>query len=220
MKWKAVLFDMDGVLIDSEPGYHRVNKVFFENLGLPFTQKEVSSITGSTAPVIAEKILTWKPDLPYSIEELSASYIENLFSSLKTDVHQLIPGATDWMDRLIAFDIKLGIGSSSSYGMVHYITERFDLDRRMDTIVVNEDVKRGKPDPEIYLKCCQNLGLHSSEALVIEDSRNGILAAKAAGCMCAAFLGTHQEGMDVSMADLSFPAFDNASFSNIFDLNL
>lgn len=216
MNFSAVLFDMDGVLIDSEPGYNEAGKAFFRDLGLPFGPREIAAITGSTAPVIADQLFRWKPDLPYTRQQLIRRYEACIFAALKDGNHELIPGVSDWIRRLKALGAKLAIGSSSSYEMVMYVVERFGLSHQMDAIVTSRDAARGKPFPDIFLECCARLGVEPRHALVIEDSHNGVLAAAAAGCPCAAFLGTNRCGMDVSAANLSFPAFTPEHFQRLF----
>lgn len=212
MNYKAVLFDMDGVLIDSEPGYNRANAALFESLGLPFGAREITATTGSTGPVIADRILQWKPDLPISRDALIRRYHENIFRALQETVTDLIPGTMCWIQRLHSAGVRLAIGSSSTAEMVYYVADRFGLTPLMDTIVTGEDVKKGKPFPDIFQLCCQRLSIPPDQALVIEDSRNGVLAAASAGCPCAAFLGTNRFGIDVSQAPFSFSAFDAESF--------
>ncbi len=216
MNYDAVLFDMDGVLIDSEPGYNKANAAFFQELGLPFGSREIAATTGATGPVIADLILQWKPELPLTKQELVDRYTASIFSALRETVSALIPGAYDWIRRLRGAGTKLAIGSSSTYEMVLYVADRFGLTESMDTIVTCRDAARGKPFPDIFLTCCQRLAVPPSRALVIEDSRNGVRAAAAAGCPCAAFLGTNRYGIDVSAADFSFSAFDSESFLRLF----
>lgn len=216
MNFKAVLFDMDGVLVDSEPGYNRANREFFRSLGLPFTQKEITATTGSSNTVIASKILEWYPDLGVSHEELSRRYTEGIFRALKSTVADLIPGTYRWIRSLSQRGVKLAIGSSSTAPMVMYVADTFGLTPLMDAIVTCEDVTRGKPYPDIFLTCSRRLEVDPAQALVVEDSKNGILAAAAAGCPCAAFTGTNRYGIDLSAAPLSFPAFDGENFLRLF----
>ena len=213
--YTAVLFDMDGVLIDSEPGYNRADAVWFEELGIPFGKREIAAITGANDIVIGRMMKQWHPHLPYTAEELAAQYADNLFVSLSRDVTALIDGADAWLPALRKHGVRLGLGSSSTRRMVSYIAEKFYLDRRMECIVTGDDVPLGKPHPDIYLRCAELLRVAPAECLVIEDSINGILAAHAAGMKVAAFTGTNRHNLNLGEADFSFGAFDADAFQTL-----
>ena len=215
MKYKAVLFDMDGVLIDSEGGYNKADAALFTRLGIPFGRDEIAAVTGSSGGVIGPLIKSWHPHLPYTAQELCTLYLDAIFGSLKTDVDALVDGSMDWIVQLKAAGVKLGIGSSSSRDMVMFVADKFGLTPLMDTVVTCDDAERGKPWPDIYLQCAKNLSLDPHECLVIEDSTNGIRAAQAAGMDCAAFTGTNRHKLDVSAAKYRFDAFGAQSFEMI-----
>ena len=210
---KAILFDMDGVLIDSEPSYVRSDQRMFARLGIPFGDRELAAITGANNRVVANLIITWHPHLKESFEELAAAYEDGLFDVLKTDVTQLIPGAMDWILRAKAAGLRVAIGSSSSDRMVFHVAETFGLTPLMDTIVTGEMVPRGKPHPDIYNKVCENLGLRPGQCLIIEDSTNGLKSGRASGTRCAAFHGTNRHGLDLSDCDFAFDAFTEAAWT-------
>ena len=213
MPLRAVIFDMDGVLIDSEIGYNRADAAWFAELGLPFGQREIDGVTGSSGPVIARLMKEWFPHLPYTEQQLSDLYLDGIFRSLRQDVHALIDGVEDWLRRMAGMDLSLAIGSSSPVRMVSHVVEKFALDRYFSQVVTGDDVQRGKPWPDIFLLAAQRLGLPPEECLVIEDSRNGIQAARAAGMKVFAFTGTNRHNLDLSGADASFSAFTPHQFA-------
>ena len=219
MKYKAVLWDMDGVLVDSEKGYNKADAEMYKSLGLTLTIEDIAMITGSSGTVIGPKIKAKYPHLPQSGKELCDLYNQTIFSSLKSDVHGLIDGVEGWIDRLYSMGVKMAIGSSSTSEMVYYIAERFNLSEKLGAIVTGDDVALGKPHPDIYLTCAKKLGIPPADCLAIEDSTNGLLSAIAAGMDCAAFLGTNIHGLDTSMATHRFESFDEASFAAVFALN-
>lgn len=216
MRYEAVLFDMDGVLIDSEPGYNQADRLLFERLGIPYGRREIEALTGISLKTIGGLLLGWHPELPYTDEQLVSMQAQCLLDSLKQGVTSLVPGAHDWISRLKKAGVKLAIGSSSTNDMVYYVARRFGLDTLMDTIVTCEDVSRAKPWPDIYLACADRLGVSPARCLVIEDSTNGIKAACAAGMPCAAFLGTNRHGLDTSQAQFSFAEFDETAYNLLF----
>ncbi|MCL1805792.1 MAG: HAD family phosphatase [Clostridiales bacterium] len=215
---KAILFDMDGVLIDSEPGYHRADAKLFAGLGVPFGAREIAAMTGANNIVIANLITTWHPHLAPRRDEIAAAYEAGLYDALRDEVAGLIPGAMTWVLRAKEAGIKLAIGSSSSNRMVYHVADTFGLTPLMDTIVTGEMVKRGKPNPDIYLRVCEELGLPPGDCVVIEDSPNGLKAGRAAGALCAAFHGTNRSGLDLSSCDMSFDAYTDEAWARLTEL--
>ncbi len=214
---KAVIFDMDGVLVDSELGYNHADAAMFSQLGLPFGPREIAGITGTAGVLVARIIKGWYPDLPETEEELVRMYMDGLFHSLSTEVHSLIDGVENWLKRLKAMDVKLAIASSSDDRMVHLVADRFSLRDYMEVIVTGDDVALTKPEPDLFLLAAEKLGVRPADCLVFEDSKNGIAAARAAHMTCAAYTGTNRHGMDLSAADWQFPAFDDASWPTVED---
>lgn len=216
MRYKAVIFDMDGVLIDSEPGYNLSEERLFHSLGLPFGKRELDAITGSSGKEIGKLMKGWKPELTHSPDELARMYTDALLESLRTNVRSLIPGAAVWINRLSAQGIYLSVGSSSTDDMVYHVVRSFGLDPLMDAVVTCDCVKRAKPWPDIFLECARRMGVAPGDCLVIEDSTNGVRAAHAAGMACAAFTGTDRHGLNLNEAELRFNAYDDVNFNRIF----
>lgn len=212
---KAILFDMDGVLIDSEPGYLRAEAKLFAVLGIPFGAPEIAAMTGANNIVNANLITSWHPHLAPRRDEIAAMYETCLFEALCTEVTALIPGAMTWILRAKEAGIKLAIGSSSSNRMVYHVADSFGLTPLMDAIVTGEMVIRGKPNPDIYLRACEELGLPPGDCVIIEDSPNGLRSGRAAGTLCAAFHGTNRNGLDLSDCDLSFDAYTDEAWTRL-----
>ena len=215
MKYKAVLFDMDGVLIDSEPLYNDADARLFASLGLPFGAKEIAAVTGVSHRVFGKLMREWYPELPQSEDELSRVYVDGLLAALRGGGVQLEPGVENWLRRLRDAGIKTAVASSSTFEMVNYVVERFGLDRYVSAVVTGSDVILGKPYPDIFLKTAEALSVAPDECLVIEDSPNGITAALAAGMTCAAYTATNRHGLDHSKAHTRFDAFDGAAWEKL-----
>jgi len=216
MRFKAVIFDMDGVLIDSESGYNVSEKALFCSLGLPFGKRELDAITGSSGKEIGKQIKAWKPELPHTSDQLAKMYTDALLESLRENVKSLIPGAAEWIQKLSAQGVYLSVGSSSTDDMVYHVVRTFGLDPLMDAVVTCDCVQRAKPWPDIFLECARRMGVAPRDCLVIEDSTNGVRAARAAGMACAAFTGTNRHGLDLNEAELCFDAYDDEAFKRIF----
>ena len=215
---KAILFDMDGVLIDSEPCYYKANSKLFAELGIPFGAYEVASIMGANNIVIAGIIAGWHPHLAPRQDEIAARYETYLYEALCAGVTGLIPGAMTWILRAKEAGLGLAIGSSSSNRMVYHVADTFGLTPLMGAIVTGEMIKRGKPHPDIYLRACEEIGLPPGVCVVVEDSVNGLKSGRAAGALCAAFHGTNRHGLDLSDCDMAFDAYTDEAWACLMAL--
>ncbi|MCL2081477.1 MAG: HAD family phosphatase [Oscillospiraceae bacterium] len=211
----AVIFDMDGVLIDSEKHYNKADKEYLSSFGIEVTEEVITRLTGSSFKKFPSYIRSLNPDITLDDDELIRGYTDNLFLASK-NVTALIGGLPDWIGRFRAMGLKLAIGSASSARLVYDIVSRFDL--RMDAVVTSSDVEQGKPAPDIFLECARRIGAAPESCLVIEDSENGVNAAINAGMICAAFLGTKHHDFDLSPAHIEITAYDEENWDKIIKL--
>ncbi|MCL1852783.1 MAG: HAD family phosphatase [Peptococcaceae bacterium] len=207
---RAVLWDLDGVLIDSEPGYFVAIGEMMRSLGYPYGEKEAAKIKGSSYKNIAEMLALDEPP-----EEIQRLYIDVLMGSVRDNVSGLIDGVTDFLDRMRAMGIKMAIGSSSPRRLVDYVVEKFGLGTWMSVMVTGCDKEHGKPAPDIYLECAKLLEVNPEGCLVIEDSTNGILSGKRAGMRVCAFTGTRTKEFDLSDADLAIHEYSWETFQKV-----
>lgn len=214
---KAVIFDMDGVLVDSEPLYYRADQKMFADLGVPFTKEDVHGLVGVNSRAGAAGILKRHPELCYSLEEMDAIYRASLLNALKTSEELcLIPGVFNWVKQLRADGYRVAVASSSTAPMVAYIMERFGLDQMMDAVINGEMVRVAKPDPEIFLLAAQKIDVRPEHCTVIEDSTFGIRAAKAAGMRCLAYTGANVHNLNNSEADDRFDVYHAENYKKYF----
>ncbi|NLD86644.1 MAG: HAD family phosphatase [Clostridiales bacterium] len=206
--YRAIIFDMDGVLIDSEPLYHVSDRKFFDFLNMTLTEEDIISMTGCSGTVIANKILSKNKNLPYSAEELAETYDRYIANALYgcKDL-TLTNGAENWIRNLSEIGVKLAVGSSSTHEMVHYVLDRFDITKYFDAVVTSSEVKLTKPYPDIFLECAKRLETDPRYCLVIEDSLNGMKAAHSAGMKCAIYLETNEFPIDLSRFDEIIDSF-------------
>lgn len=218
-KYRAILFDMDGVLINSEPLYHAADQAMFQSLGIALTRADVEGLVGVNSREGSENVLRNHPELTMTVDAFNALYRDTLLGALQNcpDL-RLVPGVESWFPALDAAGFTLALASSSTTPMVHYVADRLGLRSVMRCIVTGDMVTRAKPDPEIYLKAAEQIHVPPAACIVIEDSPFGIRAAKAAGMYCVAFTGCNVHALDNSQADVRIPAYDPASLARILSL--
>ena len=198
---KAFIFDMDGVLIDSENLYKVIEKELFESVGIVIDHDEHVSYQGCSNPVMWSMIKK-KHGLPHSLDDLvgiTEDKVIRYFSSLPGI--EPMPGVTELLLCLKSKDIKLALASSSTIEVIRIILAKTGLESLFDAVADSTEAGAGKPDPAIFLLAQQKLGIPKENCVIIEDSTNGIKAALAAGIYCIAFSGPGSEHQDQSAAD-------------------
>ena len=175
---KAVIFDLDGVLVDSEPAQSRASRDLFARYGKKYTKRHEQEFLGvRVREEIAILKRRWK--LTPTIEVLMAQR-RQILGRLISQV-ELMSGAAELLQWLAEINLPLGLGTSSEAEYVKRILENLGIKNYFKVIVTGEDVAKGKPNPEVYLKVAAKLGVEPNECLVIEDAPKGVAAAKAAG---------------------------------------
>ncbi len=207
---------MDGVLIDSEPIYKDADRLFFQKLGWNIKEDDFLTIAGCSGMLIAEKIKENVPDIQYELSELSQMYDENTTETLKKNVDiRLEEGVEFWLKEFRRRGFKLAVGSSNTYEMVHCILDRFNITKYFDAVITSSDVEFTKPHPDIYNECSRQLAEKPENCLVIEDSINGLKAAKLAGMSCAAYIATCIYPMDISEFDMVIESYSADELNKI-----
>ena len=212
---KAVLFDMDGVIVDSEPLHHRAYQKMFQEFDLDVSKEFYSSFTGkATLPICEEICETFK--LKVSPEILVASKRKHFIPLFEHDTDfSLLDGVLELIQNYHENGLNLVLASSASMENINRIFKRFELDPYFTAKLSGADLKASKPHPEIFIKAAQASGFSKSECLVIEDSTNGIMAAKAAGIYCIGYDSEHSKNQDYSQADLVIQDFNEVKYNTI-----
>lgn len=212
---KTVIFDMDGVLVNSEPLHHEVSLVQFKNLNIEVSDDVFATFTGNSNKMIYQKLKD-KFQLQQEIEELVFDK-NNLFIEAfdkKEDLH-LMPGVKELIIDLHKNGIQLIVASSSEMAIINKVFKRFDLDQYFTHKVSGEDFPESKPNPAIFLKAASYSKAPIEECLIIEDSTNGIKAAKAAGIFCIAYKSEGVDSQDQSLADVIVYDYKDLDFERI-----
>ncbi len=216
--YNTVIFDMDGVIIDSEHIHYEIFKVFSRELGLNIPKEEYNTLVGSTDT----RIWTYFKDrygLPQAVEELVESYAANYLDYLtKAEDVEPIQGVEVLIKDLHGNNIRLALASSASRRNIEIVLDMFDYNKYFETSVSGFEVKNGKPSPDIFLHAAELMRANVSECIVIEDTKNGVNAAKAAGMKCIAFRNPNSGNQDLSAADLIIDRFDEINCSKLKSL--
>jgi len=219
---KAVLFDCDGVLVDTERDGHRVafNKAFADSgLAIEWDEHTYGRLLQVAGGKERMRHFFDESGWPEGVSDRDA-FIKDLHRR-KTDAFMamieggrlpLRPGVARLVDEVIREGLHLGVCSTSNERAVTLIVELLlggERKQRFDLILAGDVVGRKKPDPEIYNLAKDRLGLPGERCVVIEDSRNGLLAAKAAGMRCVVTTNGYTADEDFSSADGVFPGLDD-----------
>ena len=215
---KTVIFDMDGVIVDTEPLHYDVTWQQFKELGIEMTSELHATFTGSSNRNIYQRMIT-RFGISESLENLLNTKNELFVSAFnqKADL-ELLPGVLNLIKDLYANGMQLIVASSSEHHIIDMIFERFSLNQYFAYRVSGNDFPESKPNPDIFLKAVELSGMHAENCIVIEDSYNGIIAAKAAGLYCIAYKGD-AEGQDQSPANKIIYNFADLNFKNISEIN-
>lgn len=201
---KAILFDLDGTLIDSEYFHYECWNEILEEYGVQLTYPDwLKNYAGIPLPVNAGNLLekyAISASLPEVIKRREALTLERL----KTKDVNLMPFALEVIKFFHEQGLVLAIVTSSPREDVEAIFDRNGLRSYFSLMITRSEVQHNKPDPESYNKCCEALGLSKEDCLVFEDTINGVKAAKAAGIRCFAIQSNTDTQESLQIADRLF----------------
>ena len=197
---RAVIFDMDGVIAETEHIHIEAEKQTMLKYGIKISEDELHKYTGTTArSMFTDLIKKYKLDTTFN--KIFNEKEKILFKLLDEDV-QPTKDVIDLLHRLREIGIKLGIASSSHKRLVEYVLKKLKIIHLFDSVVSAEDVMNSKPDPEIFLLSADRLKVNPAECLVVEDSKLGVEAAKKAKMKCLGYQNPNSGNQDLSNADL------------------
>lgn len=207
MKFKdfeAVIFDMDGVLIDSEPLWKIAMENVFNSIGCPLTKNDFKKTVGLRIDEVIHywfEHVGWEKKSPKEVED---EIIKQMILLIKENGAPLL-GVIETLDYLKENNFKIGLGTSSYSILIETVLETLDIKNKFDFTHSAEHEAFGKPHPAVYLSVAQSLNVEPKKCLVIEDSLNGIIAGKAAKMKVVCIPEkTHDEEPKLILADAQF----------------
>lgn len=211
---KAFIFDMDGVIIDSEPLHFQSDRMVMKDYNIDITDDELNSFVGVTNPEMWAA-LAEKYNMKATVEELLTiqnQYKTELFGKIEL---QPINGVLELLSELKEKGISIALASSSSRVFIELVLRGLHIYEYFDVIISGEEVTNGKPAPDIFLKAAAELKIDPFECVVLEDSSNGVKAAKAAGMKCIAYKNPNSGIQDISLADCAVSTLVKLDYLNI-----
>lgn len=210
---RALVFDFDGLIVDTEePIYRSWEEVYRANgVALPF-ELWVKTVGSSNQAFHPQHYLEEQLGRPLAQEVIDRRIERRVEMVL---AQPLLPGVADLVDSARAHGMRVGVASSSSREWVDGHLHRLGMLDRFDCVRTRDDVKNVKPEPDLYLTVIDCLGVPAAEALAIEDSPNGITAAKLAGLRCVAVPNPITSGLDLSEADLRLSSLADVTLSEL-----
>ena len=180
----AVIFDMDGVMIDSEPLWEKTERILLARRGIDYSPDYRDKIVGLNQRDSGQ-LLVDTFDLDETVEDIINERISILTSIYEKEL-ELIPALMPLLEQLAGEGYRLAVASSSPLRVVTFVLDMFSLHNHFLTVVSGDSVGNGKPHPDIYLHTAEMLGVVPAECVAIEDSINGLRSAKGAGMYCIA----------------------------------
>jgi HAD superfamily hydrolase (TIGR01509 family) len=206
MNYKAVLFDMNGVIVDDEPLHLLAFRKVLRDKGLDLTQDDYKQFFAGKTDADGFRAYLADNDLDFELDVLMDKKAQ-AYMELADGAIQPYPGVIAFIQSLFDSGVRLGLVTSSLKVEAETVLRAFGLSEMFEVEVTANDIDRGKPDPEGYLKGAKALSLPPSDCVVIEDAPSGVAAAKTAGMRCVAVLNTHTEAQlgnaDLQLNELS-----------------
>jgi beta-phosphoglucomutase family hydrolase len=197
---KAVIFDLDGVIAETEHMHIQAEKQAMLKYGVKISEDELHQYTGTTAKQMFTELIR-KYKLNTTFDKILKEKEKILFRLLEKDVRPT-KGVIELLHELKQMKLKLGIASSAHERLIDYTLEKFEIKQLFDSVISAEDITHGKPNPEILLVCARKLKVNPAECLVVEDAKLGVEAAKTAEMKCLGYRNPSSGKQDLSKADL------------------
>jgi HAD superfamily hydrolase (TIGR01509 family) len=194
----AVVFDLDGVIVDSEQVWDDVRETYTREHGGTYTDRATRDMMGMSS-LEWSRYMAEELGVPGTPDEINAAVVERMLERYGS-APPLIPGAVEAVRR-VAAQWPLAIASSSNPELIEVVIRVSGLADVFETAVSSQEVPRGKPAPDVYLEAARRLGIDAARCAAVEDSHNGIRSARAAGMRVVAVPNPHFPPDDEALAE-------------------
>lgn len=213
---RAVIFDMDGVMIDSEPLWEKTERILLARRGIDYSPDYRDKIVGLNQRD-SGKLLVGTFDLDDTVEEIIAERVAILTSIYEKEL-EVVPSLVPLLKELGKNGYVLAVASSSPERVIKFVLDMFSLNDYFSAVVSGESAENGKPHPDIYIHTAERLGLKPSECVAIEDSINGLRSAKGAGMYCIAIPDKRLSPAEFKSANLILDSLEELNAGTIESL--
>ncbi|HEX6480601.1 MAG TPA: HAD family hydrolase [Ktedonobacteraceae bacterium] len=208
----AVIFDMDGVIVDSEVHWKTTEGFFLQSLVPAWNINDQDKIIGLAVHDVYKMLVE-----TYQLQKTKAQFLE-LYQEMANEIYgqkvALIEGFTELLSDLNKHNIPVALASSSPKTWIDIVLQRFDLLKSFKVVVSADELGgNGKPSPAIYLLTAKRLGVNPERCIAIEDSKNGVLSAKNAGMFCIGLRNGFNDEQNLSRADMVIHHFGELNWS-------
>jgi HAD superfamily hydrolase (TIGR01509 family) len=212
---QTVIFDMDGVIVDTEPVHHYAYFEHFKELNIEVTEEMFATFTGNSTKNVFQKIkdnfgITTDTE---ALVQRKRTIFNEAFDT-KEDLF-LIDGVEDLIKKLHQEGIQMVLASSASKVTIDRVFKRFNLNQYFSHIVSGEDFPQSKPNPAIFIEAVRLSNTPKENCIIIEDSTNGIKAAHASGVFCVGYKSVNTKKQDYSLANVVIDRFEELNFDII-----
>ncbi len=198
--FEAIIFDMDGVVADSEPLHIKAENKTMAPYNVQVTEEDYREFMGRSPKLLLENLVK-KYSINVDMQELLSVHKENLLQLYNNEVTP-IEGSLQLIQWFSDRDYVLALASSSDIELVDSVISKFKIRNMFKAVVSGSEVNNIKPAPEIFLKAASQLSVQPEDCLVIEDSAAGVKAAHSAGMHCIGFRSPHTPSQDLNLADM------------------
>jgi mannitol-1-/sugar-/sorbitol-6-/2-deoxyglucose-6-phosphatase len=183
MQMNTVIFDMDGLLIDSEPLWNQAASLLFSEYGVQLTEQQYTTTTGLRT---REFLLYWFSHFRIPVEDAGHAEIKIIDKviELVKQKGKPMPGVSHIFDFFSERDFNIGLATSSPWSLINVVVEMLGIRKYLKAVSSADELLHGKPHPEVYLDCAEKLSVPAGQCICFEDSFNGMIAAKAARMKC------------------------------------
>lgn len=217
---EAVIFDMDGVIMDSEPIHYETEFEILKRFGVTeYPIEEHAKYVGMRTRDLWDGHIA-KYGLDATSEELTVEGDEAYIGALKENDFEPIAGLIDLLQRIKSGNIKMIVASSASRENIKLVLDKFAISDFFEGYVSSQDVKKTKPNPDIFLLAAKTLEVNPENCVVIEDAKHGVQAAVSAGMKCIGYRNQNSGNQDLSKADIILDSHDDIDLKLLEELTI